>query len=695
MYLVRRIVDFVAGYLPAAEETSTPASSAPAFKYDALEPDHIRVLTLLPAEQDSDPFRCTLRPMSRADAASCYSALSYTWGDEPRVMKTVTVVESGTNGEEHDRLLSTRPNLHEALMTLRRTMPAHAIQPSLWIDALCINQDDVSEKTEQIRQMDQTYASASNVIIWLGPSEQDCDYVMDSISNKVFSEYATQRFILGLLALLGRPWFSRTWIVQELVLNKTAPLISCGGGRLITWDDLDDAYAKAIPIQHDSAVPQELSTKQWEALSALLPEVRKRTVSYLMLRSMRTGMQSTAQSSGQLSPYHLRYAIRATRWFQATDPRDKIYGILALTVKEARQDLEVDYHKVCEDVFRDAAYHILHRERAAAMYALSPLRRSGLHQGSSQAMAALPSWVPDFSAPHEFSDEAPGRLLDESRIPLHRAEDVKLSPCGKKLLTKALFLDIIQTTHTTPPHGLQPVPIWAYPQVFIVLLLAWIRNLVASGTDRFWASPSQAMTYCAQLVNMVDTSKSLVEIERLAGSRALRWGSTGAAEPLWKTLFFAVQAGEEKELYEGHTASELQAKFDLLMHIMNSTAEREGRRPWYSRYMPSGRIGLLFSQILPRTDPVSKRIFAALQLSRTFFAGRGIWYGFVGGEDVREDDKLVLLFPGADVPFVLREKKNEAGEYSYTMVGVARLPEQLRKAAVRDGEGSWIDIVIE
>jgi hypothetical protein len=61
-------------------------------------------------------------------------------------------------------------------------------------------------------------------------------------------------------------------------------------------------------------------------------------------------------------------------------------------------------------------------------------------------------------------------------------------------------------------------------------------------------------------------------------------------------------------------------------------------------------------------------IVISLVPSRSFFVGHGGWCGIAEGE-VEAGDQLAVLFPGADVPFVIREKAD-----CYEMVGTARTP---------------------
>jgi hypothetical protein len=61
--------------------------------------------------------------------------------------------------------------------------------------------------------------------------------------------------MLGIIAILARPWFTRTWIVQEFVLNRASPLIACGFKQMITWDDFMEAYIAAFPLGKSHPVP--------------------------------------------------------------------------------------------------------------------------------------------------------------------------------------------------------------------------------------------------------------------------------------------------------------------------------------------------------------------------------------------------------------------------------------------------------
>ena len=72
----------------------------------------------------------------------------------------------------------------------------------LWVDAICINQEDQTEKGHQVSQMRDIYKGADEVLIWLGPSNDDIDSLLDAISwvdarvAEAQSEGSTEDWIL-------------------------------------------------------------------------------------------------------------------------------------------------------------------------------------------------------------------------------------------------------------------------------------------------------------------------------------------------------------------------------------------------------------------------------------------------------------------------------------------------------------------
>lgn len=133
------------------------------FHFERLEPRHIRLLKINPSLDSSRPISCHCLHISLDDAARpLYVAISYTWGS------SVTPHQLLVN----DGLLNITESAHDVLSS----KPMMESGYFLWIDAVCINQSDIEEKSQQVRLMGEIYSRAEVVRIWLGPSSEDVSY---------------------------------------------------------------------------------------------------------------------------------------------------------------------------------------------------------------------------------------------------------------------------------------------------------------------------------------------------------------------------------------------------------------------------------------------------------------------------------------------------------------------------------------
>lgn len=200
-----------------------------------LEKDAIRLLRLEKG-YSAEPLRCELFEayLHEVDGIP-YEALSYTWGDASS-KRDITV------NQEPFIITS---NLETALRALR--LPHQ--DRLLWVDAICIDQSSDVEKSHQVGQMRLVYKLAEQVIIWLGPNNEDIDLLMSladtldlhaSRSKSWEQEWESivvanggpatdmfRRAYIALEELLARPWFRRVWILQEVASAKSA-LVVCG-----------------------------------------------------------------------------------------------------------------------------------------------------------------------------------------------------------------------------------------------------------------------------------------------------------------------------------------------------------------------------------------------------------------------------------------------------------------------------------
>lgn len=140
--------------------TSTPSEiKQPLFTHRPLPtPDAIRTLVLLPGVPTDDVIRCEIE-IAEANAYPAYNALSYSWGMHPDGDDTLnrSISIKGFT-------LPIARNLYEGLLRLRLPDAPRRF----WIDAVCINQHDLPERSMQVSRMAQIFAQASEVAVWLG-----------------------------------------------------------------------------------------------------------------------------------------------------------------------------------------------------------------------------------------------------------------------------------------------------------------------------------------------------------------------------------------------------------------------------------------------------------------------------------------------------------------------------------------------
>ncbi|KAF2738867.1 HET-domain-containing protein, partial [Polyplosphaeria fusca] len=129
------------------------------FNYPPLPSSgYIRLLHLDPHSDRPSELRGSLR-IHKLDAQCQYEAISYAWGDYPEFNKGLIL---------DGQALKITGNLYAALMAYRYPNRTRV----LWADAVCINQTDTAEKTQQIAIMADIYNKARTVQVWLAPASQ-------------------------------------------------------------------------------------------------------------------------------------------------------------------------------------------------------------------------------------------------------------------------------------------------------------------------------------------------------------------------------------------------------------------------------------------------------------------------------------------------------------------------------------------
>ncbi|KAK5738160.1 hypothetical protein LTR17_006190 [Elasticomyces elasticus] len=307
--------------------------------------------------------------------------------------------------------------------------------PVLTADALCIDQANDDEKSEQVQEMFNIYRKAQGVLVWLGESSLAADWLLNNLRN-VFSTLGDEPsptqlvpistsgvrvgnlvelgfirdgdpilWAQGLRDLVDRPWTRRVWVQQEIFAARTAS-IHCGE-NVFTLETYHDAAEMLYDLK------SETSRTWWtSSLDTACSNVRnlaqasvEKTVQLELIRSLgETG-------AGHLMPYpnpapamRLDSVLLRTKDLMATDRRDMIYALLPLsgcrvsTMHDIkRSDVPaflVDYKRPLAVVYQDLTKYIINRDRS-----LDVVQALRFQSGRLQTIGALqlPTWTPDWS----------------------------------------------------------------------------------------------------------------------------------------------------------------------------------------------------------------------------------------------------------------------------------------------------------
>jgi hypothetical protein len=211
-----------------------------------MNEDSIRVLSLEPSSRTKDPLRGSLMDILLAQKPH-FEALSYTW--RAAVFPESLLLQGG--------YLQITNHLASALKRLRFPHQSRL----LWIDAVCIDQDDDIEKGQQVALMSDIYKQATRVLIWLGEDTEDTREaillmkvlavtaiafgVQKGTDSDIWAEptvrekeeHINQVVELASRKALddfyGRDWFTRLWILEEVVLASS--VLFCCGSHELDW----------------------------------------------------------------------------------------------------------------------------------------------------------------------------------------------------------------------------------------------------------------------------------------------------------------------------------------------------------------------------------------------------------------------------------------------------------------------------
>ena len=343
------------------------------------EASEIRLMTLLPGVLWSEVRITIQNHVFTKSHIPVYEALSYAWGSNERSVKIRIETIDG------DRTLAVTSNLAEALQHLRfETRPR-----ILWIDAICVDQQNVPERGHQVSQMVDIYRSASPVLIWLGPESASSDMAMRELSalgstvrvnwgskdiiplsgdsypiwQATPFPFSKQDSVLRSIEnLLDRLWFKRLWIWQEVRLASIGTQILCGD-KIMSWEIFRNAV---------------------KCLS------RKGSFSNKMRYLIYHILRLCDYTKSVASVYEI---IQDTENCTYSDPRDRIYAILNMIYPHEICGFEPDYSRSTGEVFRTFVMNHVSTNGILNLLSQCEMREP--------EAVKVPSWVPEWTKSRE------------------------------------------------------------------------------------------------------------------------------------------------------------------------------------------------------------------------------------------------------------------------------------------------------
>ncbi|EPE33450.1 hypothetical protein GLAREA_06463 [Glarea lozoyensis ATCC 20868] len=290
------------------------------YQHDPISIDQIRLLVLFPLLQEEPYVSCNVITTNNGREGPPppeYHALSYTWKYDGFDAREKPIQING-------KWMTVGSNLWYALYQLS---PSRGTR-KLWVDAICIDQENVLERNDQVMQMGHIYSTAKNVIIWLGHEDGPTKRAFQTIEEFANpsciavlepSENEVQKATSALSHFLDRQYWKRVWVIQEIVLAKSITIYS--GYHMLQWSDL----AKACRNRDGVGIPPEMAKQGLRLLQDSIAAFLERS--------------RTEPETGRT----LLNLLHACQDSHATDVRDMVYGLLGIANDSSF--LEVDYKK--------------------------------------------------------------------------------------------------------------------------------------------------------------------------------------------------------------------------------------------------------------------------------------------------------------------------------------------------------------
>lgn len=381
-------------------------SASKSFAYEPLKHGEIRLVNIGPLEDESQIITCNVFHDRLGSLA--FSALSYVWGGIDKWQ------EISLNGQSFRVTSNLEAYLREAARGRARKHSERITDNYIWIDALCIDQTNIPERNAQVQMMGSIYSHADQVVVWLGSGGQHIKMAMDQIRelSSIIPESGTlqafissdtranlsERFINMMRDKFGTrremfeffrlPWWTRTWILQEAALAKNVKFLA--GSETISFTDI---YQAIVPF-YLSILDNPIST-----IEALNMSDEEEVAITRFAHVVNTRAIFEHNYDDRFKSTRLQSLLTWTARAKATDPRDKIYGLLGIISDEGKDKLIPRYDLSVQQVYLKAVVWYLTQYDTLSIL-------GQCFSGYSEDLLTLPSWVPHWE-PKAVTDEGP------------------------------------------------------------------------------------------------------------------------------------------------------------------------------------------------------------------------------------------------------------------------------------------------
>lgn len=395
------------------------------YSHGNLRGNEFRILRILPSLDIDAPISCTL---SIADCyePEKYAALSYAW-DRTHEATTITI-----DGQS----FAVSRTVRKALRDLRALKVER-----IWIDQICINQRNLSERNQQVARMGQIYSAATNTYVYLGHVSNDIGDIEDFVRwNLAMQVWSTPESILsgkhtftlthldnfgttpssfkGILRhIFSHPYFTRCWVLQEVCLSKEVTGLL--NGKELPWSAIR-ALALQIPIS-DGTSANHAARRSILSQSKIFGGHLLNMFDYKAdagddvtddsIECFTEFVLQTEEARGM----DLLYLLNRARCLQTTDPRDKIFALLGLAIDVAEYPAP-DYTMGVSDVYQLYAKCLARKGHDLKILSLSSFYRT---DGIISCSSWVPQWdkpVPSFNYEQHTRFAAGGIALSRTRV---------------------------------------------------------------------------------------------------------------------------------------------------------------------------------------------------------------------------------------------------------------------------------------